>query len=297
MRSEHAVGAALVAVSAAAFGAMAIFGVWAFDAGTTIWALLVVRFAVATAIMLAIVTARRIALPPWPRSAGLVAMGAIGYVGQAFCYFSALHYAQASLVALLLYLYPAFVAILAVTFLRDRLHASTIAALVLAFVGTTLVVGGGTGRPLGIVLGIGSAVIYSIYIVAGTKLTAGLHPLAVTTVICASAAGMAGVGALIQAVTGDGPTFPGTGRGWVALLAIAVLCTVVAILTFFAGLQLLGPTRTALLSTLEPVVTVALAIWLLDESLSGPQLAGAALVLLAVTWQATARRPQAAPPA
>ena len=79
-------------------------------------------------------------------------------------------------------------------------------------------------------------------------------------------------------------------RGWSSLVAIAVFCTVVAILAFFAGLRLLGPTSTSVLSTLEPVVTVALATWLLGESLSGVQALGA-LVLGAVVWLAVSQRP------
>jgi drug/metabolite transporter (DMT)-like permease len=41
----------------------------------------------------------------------------MGYVGQSACYLTALHYASASLVSLLLYLFPAFVAVLAALFL------------------------------------------------------------------------------------------------------------------------------------------------------------------------------------
>jgi len=46
-------------------------------------------------------------------------MGAIGYVGQAFCYLTALKYASPGLVALLLYLYPVFVAILSAIWLHE----------------------------------------------------------------------------------------------------------------------------------------------------------------------------------
>jgi drug/metabolite transporter (DMT)-like permease len=58
--------------------------------------------------------------------------------------------------------------------------------------------------------------------------------------------------------------------------------TVVAIVAFFAGLARLGPTRTATLSTLEPVVTVTLAAVVLGEAVGPLQAAGGALVLAAV---------------
>jgi drug/metabolite transporter (DMT)-like permease len=49
-----------------------------------------------------------------------------------------------------------------------------------------------------------------------------------------------------------------------------------------AGLRRVGPTAASILSTLEPVVTVALAFAAFGETLGPAQLAGAALVLLAV---------------
>jgi drug/metabolite transporter (DMT)-like permease len=62
-----------------------------------------------------------------------------------------------------------------------------------------------------------------------------------------------------------------------------------------AGIVRTGATRAALLSTVEPVVTIALAAVLLGDRLSGPQLAGGGLVLAAVLltqW----RRPEPIPP-
>ena len=283
-------GALLVAVSATAFGAMPIFGVRAYADGTSTWALLTVRFGVAAAVMAVVLRARGIPLPDRRRWLPLSAMG-LGYVGQSACYFSALHYAQASLVALLLYLFPAFVAVLAAVFLRERLTLATAAAIGLSLAGTALVVGGGSGRTLGILLGVGAAVIYSVYIVVGTVVTAGLHPLALTTVICTAAAALSALVTGVLWTQGDPPAFPGSVSGWAALAAIAVVCSVVAIMAFFSGLQRLGATQTAVLSTLEPVVTVALASWLLAESLTGVQLLGGLVVLAAVVWQALSRRP------
>ena len=75
------------------------------------------------------------------------------------------------------------------------------------------------------------------------------------------------------------PQLPGAWWGWAATVAIAVVCTVVAILAFFAGLKRIGPARAAIASTLEPVVTVVLAWAVLGESLSAMQLLGGALVL------------------
>ena len=276
-------GVLLIAVSAASFGAMAIFTHYAYASGANVVGLLMVRFVIAAAALMVVMRVRRIGVPPWSRVAGLAAMGGIGYAGQSFTFFSALNYAPASLVALLLYLYPMFVTVLAAIFLRERLTATAIIALVLCSVGAGLTVGGAglSGGSLpGIALGVASAVIYSIYITVGARVTRGLDPLACTTVICTAAAvvytGMALVGA---------PAYlPGTFGGWAAAVAIAGLSTVVAILTFFAGLQKLGAAQASMLSTLEPVVTVLLAALLLGESIAPMQMTGGVLILAGVLW-------------
>ncbi|WP_455733859.1 DMT family transporter, partial [Burkholderia stabilis] len=204
-------------------------------------------------------------------------------VGQSFCYFSALQHAQASLVTLLLYLYPAFVTLLAAWWLGERLTRAKAVALVLCVAGSALMVGGGHGEPLGIALALAAAVIYSLYIVGGTKATRGVDPLATTAIICLSAtATLVAIAVVRTAAFGAPPRWPVTTGGWAAMLAIALVSTVAAMLAFFAGLERLGAARTSMLSTLEPVVTVALAALLFGEALSPLQWAGGVAILAAV---------------
>lgn len=291
--SDRLIGAVLVAISAAAFGSMAIFGVWAQADGVDTPTVLFVRFFAAALILASVQYARGISMPALRRCAAVAAMGGVGYVGQSYCYFLALEHADASLVALLLYLFPAFVAILAAIFLKERIGAVTAATLALALVGTALVVGGGSGEFVGYALAIGAAVIYSVYITAGTVATAGLEAIAVSTIVCAAAAAVTGAIVLARFAGGEVPSLPESSRGWVSLAAIAVICTAVAIITFFAGLARLGATSTSVMSTLEPVVTVALATWLLNESLSAIQAVGAAVVIVAVVGLALTHKPAA----
>jgi len=75
---------------------------------------------------------------------------------------------------------------------------------------------------------------------------------------------------------------PHTTGAWAVSVGIAVVPTMVAISLFLAGLPRIGAARAALLSTLEPVVTVSLAIVLLGDRFSLLQALGGVLVLLAV---------------
>ncbi len=240
--------------------------------------MLLLRFSIASVVMVLIMIARKISFPRGRILFGLVLMGAVGYVGQSLAYFTALTMIPAGLVALLLYLYPAIVTVLSALFLKERLTAAKIGALFLALVGTALTVEPtGSGRVLGIILGIASAVIYSIYILVGSRIMPRAGAVSSSTVVMVAAAVVyAGIVAI------RGPVFPLTPFGWAAIFAIALVSTVLPIVTFFAGLERIGPSRASTISTFEPIVSVVLATLVLGETISLLQVLGGMLILAAV---------------
>lgn len=270
-----------ILVSAAAFGAMAIFARYAQAAGADVMGILVARFAIAGALLAALMVARGARWPTGRPLAVAIGMGGIGYVGQAFCYFSALEHASAGLVALLLYAYPAIVCLIAWAFLGERISRRTAALAAVSFAGIALTVGGGHGTPAGFALGLGAALFYSAYIVVGARELRGVEALASATIVCLSAAATLALASAFHA-----PRFPASPAGWIPVLLIAVVSTVLAILAFFAGLKRVGPAAASIGSTLEPVVTVALAWLLLGETLSAIQVMGGILVLGSAAWLA-----------
>jgi drug/metabolite transporter (DMT)-like permease len=272
------IGVLLIIISSAFFGALPIFTRLAYRAGADAPTILLLRYSLAAVIMIAITLVRRTPLPRGRLLLGLILMGAIGYVGQSLAYFTALTMASASLVALLLYLYPAIVTALSALFFKEPLTWWKIGALLLALVGTALTVGPtGSGRETGILLAIVGAVIYSVYILVGSRIMPQTNALAAsTTVITAAGVVYAGIVAV------RGPMFPQTPLGWGAVVAIVLVSTVIGIVTFFAGLQRIGPSRASTLSTFEPVVSVMLAILVLGETISPLQVLGGILILAAV---------------
>lgn len=277
--SSSATGALEVLGAAAAFGAMAVFARWAYADGVSPATLLFLRFLLAALVLVPWVVVARLA---WPRGRALLAlflMGALGYAGMSACYFNALNHASAGTVALLLYLFPAIVLLLSAVLFKERLTGRRLLTLALALAGLAITVGTDlSARPLGLLLGVGSALIYALYILAGSRFTQGTHPLAASAVVIASAAACNG----LQLLMGAGFQGPESWKGWGASLAMALLCTVVAITLFLKGLEKVGATRASLISTAEPVVTIVLAWILLGEHLSGLQLAGGGLILVAV---------------
>jgi drug/metabolite transporter (DMT)-like permease len=85
-------------------------------------------------------------------------------------------------------------------------------------------------------------------------------------------------------------------EGWLWLGLIGIVSTALPIATFFAGMARVGPSTASILSTFEPVVTVALAYVAFSERLTVAQLGGAALVLAAALMLATPARTKAVPP-
>lgn len=276
--TQRLLGIALVLLSAIAFGSTSIFADLAFRDGADEFTVLLIRFGIAAVVLLAVMAVRRMPLPPWRVVLGLLLLGIVGRAGQGITYFSALELAPAGLVALLLYLYPALVTLLAVVFLKERLTRGKALALLVALAGTALAAGPvAGGSPLGVALSLATAAIYAVYIVASSRVARQASAFVASALIIAGTVlPYAGIEAL------RGVTLPRTALGWGAILAMALFSTVIGTVTFFAGLQRVGPTNTSILSTFEPAWTVLLAALVLGERLSIVQLLGGALILAAV---------------
>ena len=274
-------------VSAAAFGSLAIFGKLAFDEGANVMTLLAVRFTLGALLFWALallLPASRRALRARP-GRGLVltalGLGAVGYATQAGLFFAALERMDASLLSLVLYTYPAWVALSAAALGREQLTPARIGVLLAVFAGLVLVLtGAGVGDldPLGAGLGLGAALTYTAYILVADGVVDRLPPVLLSAVVCTGAAvSLAVVGA------GAGALDLGlSAAAWGWLLAIAGVATVLGVALFFVGLQRVGPGAAAILSCSEPVVTVLLALAVFGEALGAVQWAGAVLVLGAV---------------
>jgi drug/metabolite transporter (DMT)-like permease len=268
-------GSLLVVVSSVAFGAMAIFARYAYAAGVDAISLLFLRFATAGAVMLGIMLLRGIKFPRVKVLFGYLLMGGVGYVAQSFSYFTALTLASASSVALLLYSFPAMVALLETLLFKQKLSALKLVALVLSLAGVAFTIGFDIqGKPLGIILALTAAVVYSGYILTGNTLAGKVTVLASSTVIMLSAGVVFGIWTLFQ---GFHP--PVSLGGWLAVLGIILISTIFAMLSFFVGLEKIGATNAAMLSTFEPVTTVLLAALFLGEAVSMVTVLGGGMIL------------------
>jgi drug/metabolite transporter (DMT)-like permease len=283
---RRVLGIVLALTSAASFGVMPVLTKVVYDDGAEPVGVLAVRFAIAAVVLQVLARTRREVRPTGRTLALLAGLGGIGYVGQALCYFFALERISAGLTSLLLYVYPALVVVLGAVVLRDRPRPLAVGCVVVATLGTALTIGPvAGGQSSGVLLGLAAALVYAVYILVSSRVT-DVGPFATAAWVLTASAVVMGVLALAT-----GPRLPSSATAWLALVGVALIGTVVAVTTFFAALALLGPSDTAVVSTVEPVVSIAVAGLVLGERLGSLQLAGGVVVLLAVGVLARTRPP------
>ncbi len=299
MDHRRLLGVALAAISACGYGSGALFAKSVYGAGIDWLALLYWRFLIGGAIVWAwtlLMSDNRAALRALPRRRviALLGLGAF-FVGNASTYYAALQYVSASLAALIVYIYPALVAVLSIRWGHGLQGRRPWLALALVTFGVVLTIGGieTEADPVGLVLIVASPIIYSVYIILAARLAgerrgetaasrtdgagAETRP-AVASALMIS--GTFGIVAVLAVAAGE-PVLPAQvpTDAWFGLLGIAVFSTAIAISAFYASTARIGAAQTALVSTVEPVWTIALATLLFGESLAPIQLLGGAFVI------------------
>lgn len=271
----------MVVVSAVSFGTLSIFAKLAYNNGLGTEQLLAFRFALAAIGMLALSFA--VGQNPLRLSrrqaASLVTVGGVLYTLQAMTYFIALRTLPASLCVLIVYIYPSLVVIAGWLFLRRRVSRWHVGALVASFAGVILLVGGAQFQlGIGLVFAFAAPFMYTTFILISERVMAAVPPVAASAVMMSGTAVVLCVIALFQGQL----VLPATPPAWAISVGIAVIPTMIAISLFLAGLPRVGAARASLISTLELVVTVTLAILLLGDRFTLLEAFGGVLVLGAV---------------
>lgn len=283
---ERRVSLLAVIVSAACFSTLAILTTFAYRQGVRPFPLLTWRFGIVAAVLVAYQASRDSGkLVVGARDLGAYAlMSLTGYGASAICFFLALEHTSASVVAVLLYTYPAIVVLLSRVLYGEPLTRARAAAIALTFVGCMLVVGAFSGgaavTPAGVVLGLGAALCYALFNVVSQRMVAHRPRAVVSAYTFGLSAAML---AVLSLVAHDSLSVAAwSSRVWLIMGTIVLVPTLLGLLLYLRGIRSLGPAQAAIVSTTEPLFTIVLAAVFLGERLTLAQLAGAALVVLGV---------------
>jgi drug/metabolite transporter (DMT)-like permease len=238
-----------------------------------------------------------------PRRAIAVAVAlGVMYTGNSSTYFAGLETVSASLAALIVYIYPALVAVLSLQVGQPLRGRRAWASLGLALIGVALAVGSpstsATPPPLtGLLLMLASPVIYAVWIVLAARLSgedrtdvgrasgSGVDPVAAGAIMLSATA----LTFWIAALALGRPVLPDRipQGAWFGIAGVGLVSTFIAVQAFYAGAHRIGAARASLVSTVEPIWTIALASLLLGESLGPLQLLGGGLILGGVVLSQT----------
>ena len=295
-----AVGIALTIVSAFAFGSGALFAKPVYAAGVGWHVFMAWRFLIGAGLAWLLIAARpgaRAALRRMDRRAVAVSIGlGVLYTGNSATYFAGLETVSASLAALIVYIYPAVVAVISLQVGQPLRGRRAWLALAIALAGVALAVGNidaAAAPPIeGLVLMVASPLIYSVWIVLAARLSgedredvgsdagAGADPMAAGAIMLTATATTYWLSALVL----GRPVLPAQipGAAWFGIAGVGVVSTFIAVQAFYAGAHRIGAARASLVSTVEPIWTIALASLLFGESLGPLQLVGGAMILAGV---------------
>lgn len=291
--SSNTLGALLIVVAASSFGVLGPIAQYADRAGVSSLSLVTWRAGVGAVVVLLFLAVRAAAgtraWRPWRalprRDRVFMTLAAPVNAALNLAMFVAFLRIGIALALLIFYVYPAFVALASMVWFGERLDRLRWAALGISMTGVVLVVAGagdlGSLDALGIGLAGLAALAQTFYALAAHH---GFRAVPGTQAAAFTMGGAAIVYLVVAVVIGRlpeiGQPLASVAAMWPVLVA-GVVGAGLATVCFIGGIRLLGAPRATILSTLEPVVGVALAALLFGTLPTILQFVGGALIIAA----------------
>lgn len=284
LKNRGVLGVVFGLISATLYGITPIFVYHATDNGADSFGLMCSRYIIAVVVLL-IYRTFKIGLRKWPTkklSLKLFLLGAIGLYSNSICMFTAFDYLPSGLAMVLFYFYPILVVLFGWVFFRHVPPKIIWPCLAITLLGVALSASKlSGGQAKGVAIIVFGAFAYAIYsVLAGasmpkTDLVSGL-------ILVFGGAGFSFVVVWLIDPPGLPTTMPFTADVWLPALEIGIVGTIGAMGIFFAGMNLIGASKSAVIQTWEVLVAICSGVFFLNQSFSIRQLFGAVLILSGV---------------
>lgn len=280
-QNRRLLGTALTFMACLGFSIVPALAKSSYDAGANALGVMTVRFSIATVLLLVarLVFGRKESWPDRRRTIELLVIGAVGITAVSLTYFIAIDDIDTSLAIVLWYVYPIFVVAVSWVLFKKRPRRNVFIALPFTLAGIAITAGqvsGGSGTAITLVMV--SSFLFSFYILALDRASRGVGLITNVTVLSIGTA----IGYWIVCLTPITPLearFPDDTRTWVLITTLAVFGTTAPFLFSVAGLTRLEASTYSVITTIEPVLGIIVAVLFLGESMSAARLIGAALVI------------------
>ena len=268
------------------YGTNPLFGKALMESGVPVMVMLFFRYAFAALFLAALMLFKKESFKAKRNNLGLLILLGLFFAGSSITLFCSYEFIPSGLATTLIYLYPVIVALMMV-FLRIYPGWQTWTAIAVTFVGIVLLStpsGDMPIRPVGVLLAVGSALCYSFYLVIINR-SKRIRNVSEHTLTFYSLVTGAVLFAVIRTVQGGGMlTGIDTVSDWGNLIGLAIIPTMVSMLTIAISSRYIGPTKTAVLGVFEPLTAILIGTLLFGEALTTKMAAGIALCVAAVIF-------------
>ena len=268
------------------YGTNPLFGKALMDSGVPVMVLLYFRYGIAAVILAFWMLLRKESFRAERRGIGLLVLLGLLFAGSSITLFCSYDYIPSGLATTLVYLYPVFVALIMV-FLRFYPSWQTWLSILATFGGIILLSAPSDSAQIripGVLLAVGAALCYSFYLVIVNRSkrirnvsehTLTLYSLLTGTLLFAVIRAFQG-GSMLEGVD--------SAADWGNLIGLALVPTMVSMLTLAMSTRYIGPTKTAVLGVFEPLTAILIGTFLFGEPLTGKMAAGIAICVAAVVF-------------
>lgn len=273
-------------VAGVSYGTNPLFAKPLLDSGVPVLVMLLFRYGFSAAILAGWMLLKKEPFKVRGRELGLlVVLGLLFSCSSLFLFFS-YEFIPSGLATTLVYLYPVFVALIMV-FLRFYPSWQTWLSIIATFGGILLLSSPSSGAEIkipGIILATASALSYAFYLVIVNRSkrirnvsehTLTLYALLTGTALFVSLRALQG-GSLVEGIDSV--------ADWGNLIGLAIVPTMISMLTLALSSRYIGPTKTSILGVFEPLTAILIGTLLFGEPLTLKMAIGIAICVGAVVF-------------
>ena len=273
-------------IAGVSYGTNPLFGKALIESGVPIMVMLFFRYAFAAGFLAVWMMFKKESFLAKRHELGLLILLGLFFAGSSITLFCSYEFIPSGLATTLIYLYPVIVALIMV-FLRIYPSWQTWLAISATFGGILLLStpsGDVQIRVPGVLLAIGSALCYSLYLIIVNRSkrirnvsehTITLYSLVTGSILFAAIRAVQG-GSMLEGIDTLGD--------WGNLIGLAIIPTMVSMLTIAISSRYIGPTKTAVLGVFEPLTAILIGTLMFGETLTAKMAIGIAICVAAVVF-------------
>ncbi len=270
----------IAAISAACFFALSLVSARiSYDYGTNMQTIMLIRFGFMIFVMFTWNRLSKTSNNP-PKSVVIKSslLGISYFIGIG-SYLVSVAYLPAGLAVLIFYTFPILVIILTALVEKKKPGIWQLIALFIAFTGLFIALDINTEdtQLIGVILAVIAALGVSVNMVGSANI---LKTIPFTQFSLYQVTTVSAIAAVMVMLTG-GLALPQAPAGWLAFMSM-LICFVIAYISVYTALKLVGAVRTSTIMNLEPIMTTFFAIALLGEIMTAQKLIGGIIVLTAI---------------